>query len=258
MGKTIKFPATEKYVKEIVTDYVALSERCDEYDVKKESKEFQNIILELKNTIRANEGMLGLSAPQIGYYKRVICLNFNGDIRTFINPVITNATGFQLSRETCHSIPDKVFIRTRNSTVDVTYQTPLGKIDSIKLVGVAAVVFQHHMDHLDGLLLSDVSLEIEEDFDMATDEEKEAIIDMYLESLDIKRKEITESIENDPEAKQMSDAIKFIDSVNKGETVIESTPMTEAEIEEFKEKLEELKKQNEEIKDDNNNKESDD
>lgn len=256
MSKILKFPATEKYVKEIITDYVKLSERCDEYDVKKENKEFQNIILELKNTIRANENMLGLSAPQIGYYKRVICLNFNGDIRTFINPIITNASGFELSRETCHSIPDKTFIRTRNNKVEVTYQTPLGKIESIQLLGVAAVVFQHHLDHLDGLLLSDIGLEIEEDFDNASDEDKELIIDMYLESLDLKRKEIEEDIESDPEAKQMSDAIKFIDSVNKGETIIESTPMSEDEIEEFKEKLEEFKHEKEDIEINKTDKES--
>lgn len=255
MGKTIKFPATEKYIKEIITDYVALSERCDEYDVKKENKEFQNIILELKNTIRANDGMLGLSAPQIGYYKRVLCLNFNGDIRTFINPIITNVSGFELSRETCHSIPDKVYIRTRNNKVDVTYQTPLGKIESIQLVGVAAVIFQHHLDHLDGLLLSDVGLEIDDDFDNASDEEKEQIIDMYLEALDIKRKEIEEAINDDAEAKQMSDAIKFIDSVNKGETIVESVPMTDEEIEEFNKKLEEFKNK-EDGKDNKTDKES--
>lgn len=234
MNKKLKIAANEKYVKEIITDYDNLSERCNEFDLTKENKDVQDIVLSLKNTIRANDGMLGLSANQIGYNKRILCLNFNGNIRSFINPIITNAEGFQLSRETCHSIPDKTFIRTRNSKINVTYQTPLGKIESVEFIGFAAILFQHHIDHLDGLLLSDVSLEIDEDFDNATDEEREEVINMYLDSLDLTRKQIETDIENDEEAKQVSDAVKFINSVKSGETVVEQQPLTDKEIEKIK------------------------
>lgn len=236
MNKKVNIPANEKYVKEIITDYDKLSERCSEFDLTKENKDVQEIVLALKNTIRANskDGTLGLSANQIGYNKRILCLDFGGNIRTFINPIITNVEGFQLSRETCNSIPDKVFIRTRNSKINVTYQTPLGKIESVEFIGFAAIMFQHHLDHLDGLLLSDVSLEIDEDFDNATEEEREEIINMYLDSLDLTRKQIETEIENDKEAKQMSDAVKFINSVKSGETVIEQQPLTDEEIEEIK------------------------
>ena len=72
-----------KYVKEIVTDYEALSERCNEFDITKKSGDAQQITLALKNTLRAHPDMVGLSANQIGYDKRIICLNFNGDIRTY-------------------------------------------------------------------------------------------------------------------------------------------------------------------------------
>lgn len=219
-----------EYVKEIVTDYDILSERCDEFDLTKNNKDVQHIVLCLKNTIRANDGMLGLSANQIGFDRRIICLNFNNDLRTFINPIITRVDGFELSRETCHSIPDKTFIRTRHSKVWVTYQTPLGKIESVELSGVAARIMQHHIDHLDGLMLSDVSLEIDQDFDNASEEERNQIIEMYLDSLDLVAKQFEEDVENDEEGKQLSDAIKFMNSVNSGETIIESMPLTEEEI----------------------------
>lgn len=233
MGKILKVlstPADEKYVKDIVTDYDVLSERCEEFDLTKKNVELQNIILTLKNTIRANKDIVALSANQVGFNKRVICLNFNGDIRSFVNPIITNVSGFELSRETCHSIPGKTFIRARNNKISVTYQTPLAKIESVELMGMAAKVFQHHMDHLDGLLLSDVSLEIDTDFDNATDDEKEQIISMYLDSLDIKRKEIEVEIESDKEAKQLADGIRFINSVKSRETKIEQIPWTEEQI----------------------------
>lgn len=203
-------------MKEIITDYEILSGRSDEIDVRKEGREAQEIVRELKAVVR-EKNLTGLSACQIGYNKRILVINFNGDIRSFINPIITGATGLELSREKCSSIPDKTFIRIRNNNISVAYQTPLGKVESRKLFGLAANVFQHHLDHLDGLLLSDVGLEVDEAFDNASDEEKGEIINLYLDSLDIRRKELKEEINNNDELKQMSDAIDFMEKVQKGE-----------------------------------------
>lgn len=237
-----------EHVKEIVTDYDILSERCDEIDLTKKNRNIQKTVLQLKNTIKANPGMLGLSANQIGLYERVLVLNFNGSMRSFVNPIITRVDGFELSRETCHSIPGKTFIRMRNSRVWVTYQTPLGKIESVELNGVAAKVMQHHIDHLDGLLLSDVSLEIDEDFDNATQEEREEVIKMYLDSLDISASELTNEVNADEEGKKLADAMRFIESVNKGETVVESVPYTDEEFEKLKNNLrEEIEKAEKEL-----------
>jgi peptide deformylase len=250
--KFMKIAPNEKYVKEVITDYDALSERCDEFDLVKNNKDVQEVVLTLKNTIRANDGMLGLSAPQVGFYNRILVLNFNNDLRTFINPIITQVDGFELTRETCHSIPGKTFIRTRNSRVWVTYQTPLGKIESVELNGVAARVMQHHIDHLDGLLLNDVSLEIDEEFDKATDAEREEVIKMYLDSLDLTASALQSSIEGDEEGKQIADAIKFMESVRKGETVIEKTPLTDKEFELLKAQWEKEKAESEETVEEEN------
>ena len=226
----IKIAPNADYVKELEKDYEHLSLRSVEFDIKKLNKDCQNIIVEMKNTMRAND-MIGMSACQIGYFARIICLDFNGDIRTFINPIITKAEGFELSRETCHSLDNKTFIRPRNSKVDIMYQTPLGKTKSATLVGFAARLFQHHIDHLDGVLLSDIGLEIDSEFDNASDEIKEQIIDMYLDSLDIKKQQIEVDIQQDEEATKISDAIRFMESVKNGETVVETEEMTKEEYE---------------------------
>ncbi len=240
--KKLQIVANPKYVKELVTDYEKLSERCEEFDLTKKNKDAQEIILSLKNTLRTYPEMVGLSAGQIGYTKRILCLNFNGDIRTFVNPIITNVKGFELSRETCHSEPDRTFIRPRHNKVDVTYQTPLGKVESVELVGLAARVMQHHIDHLDGVLLSDIGLEVDSEFDKATDEEKQEVINFYLDSLDIAKSEIETAIQNDPEAKQISDAVRFTESVRKGETVLE--PLTDEELKELMDKQAENQENN--------------
>ena len=219
----LNIAADPKHVKEIITDYEKLSERADEFNLEKGNKEAQEIILALKNTIRSlGDTVTGLSANQIGYDKRIICLNFNGDIKTFINPILTNVKGLEMSRETCHSEPGKTYLRPRNNVIDVTYQTPLGGIESTQLVGLAAKVMQHHIDHLDGILLSDIGLEVTEDFDNASEDEKREVINYYLDSLDLLSKDIETAIDNDPEAQKMKEAVEFMESVRKGETILEN------------------------------------
>lgn len=229
---------------DIVIDYDKLSQRCDEFDLTKKNNEAQEIIVKLKQIIRSDKTIAGLSANQIGYNKRIICINFNGDIRTFINPIIEKAEGLELSRESCHSIPDKEYIRIRQNKIVVTYQTPLAKIETVELVGMAARVMQHHIDHLDGLLISDVGLEIDEDWDKASDEERQEVIDYYVDSLDLRAKELSKEIAEDKDASQLSDAIRFMNSVREGKTKIEQLPLTDEElkvIEEYKKEQEEHK-----------------
>jgi peptide deformylase len=216
---------------DIIFDIEKLSIRADEIDVRKENKEVRDITVALKNAVREHN-LTSLSANQIGFTKRVFVINFNGDIRTFINPVITQVKGFELSRETCSSIPDKTFIRPRHNDIMVMYQTPLGKIESKQFMGVAAKVFQHEMDHLDGLLLSDIGLEIDEMFDNATEEERMEVINMYLDSLDIKQKEIDKEIQEDEELKKISDGIDFMTKVQKGEVQLQAVPNEEIAREE--------------------------
>lgn len=225
---------------DIINDVEKLSIRADEVDVRKGNNEVREITVALKNAIREHN-LLSLSAPQIGFDKRIFVINFNGDLRTFINPMITNVSGFELSRETCTSIPDKTFIRPRHNDIQVMYQTPLGKIETKQFMGAAAKVFQHCIDHLDGLLLSDIGLEIDEMFDNATEEERQEVISMYLDSLDIKQKEVNKEIQADEELKKIAEGIEFMEKVKKGEVQIERVPMTEAQIEELKKAQEEAK-----------------
>ena len=208
----------------IVTDLEQLSIRADEVDVRKENNDIRNIVVKLKEVIRENN-LTSLAAPQIGIDRRIFVINFNGDMRAFINPIITEVKGIELSRETCSSIPDKTYIRPRHNEITTMYQTPLGKIESKKLLGASARVFQHCIDHLDGLLLSDIGLEIDEMFDKAIEEERLEVINMYLDSLDIKRKDIEKEIAEDKDLKEISDAVKFMESVEKGEIQVEQVPI---------------------------------
>lgn len=210
----------DKHVKTIITDPEQLGEWSIEIDTRKEGKLLQEIILALKATMREHD-LTSLSAPQIGYNKRVFCIRFGKDYRTFINPLIENNTHFQFARETCSSIPEKTFIIPRFNALKAFFTTPLGKVESVKLNGMAAWKFQHCLEHLNGLLVSDIGLEIDELFDNATDEERAEVLKMYAEALDIRQKEMEEIISKDKELSDINDAAKFIASVKSGETILE-------------------------------------
>lgn len=204
-------------MKEIIQDLEKLSERCDEIDTRKENALMREIIVELKDTLRNSKNGVGLAANQIGYDKRIFCINFNGDIRSFINPIITQAKGLAINKESCLSLPGKEFIRPRNTEITVVYQTPLGKAETRKMVGMAAFVFQHELDHLDGITLADIGLELDKDFDKLSEDEKDKILKDYLDSLDLKSKDIQKEIEEDEELKKQSDAIRFMEALQRGE-----------------------------------------
>ena len=209
-----------KEILNIADKEIELSERAMEVDTKTENKLLREISTALKATIE-KENLTALSAPAIGYNKRIFCIKFQEEIKTFINPVLSAAKGLQLSREHCSSIPGKEFIIPRNNDITIVYQKPLGQIETRRAVGMTAYVMQHELQHLDGILLSDIGLELDENWDNFSDEEKQEIIDMYLNSLDLRSKELNQEIQENPELKQMSDAIDFMTSVYKGETKLE-------------------------------------
>ena len=86
-------------IKEIITDYDALSERSDEINTRKEGDAFRAIVLDLKDTL-IDKNIPALSAIQIGIPKRVFTINFNKRRKAFVNPFITNCEQFTFSRET--------------------------------------------------------------------------------------------------------------------------------------------------------------
>ena len=96
---------------------------------------------------------------------------------------------------------------------------------------------------LDGVLISDIGLEIDEDFDKATDEEREEILKFYLESLKDAGEKIQKNIESDPTQKAIDETITQLTKLNLGtaEFVKIDEDVKEKLKEENNKKLEESK-----------------
>lgn len=227
-------------IKEIVTDLEALSDICDTIDIKRDNAEMREIILQLKETMTANN-LLALSAPQIGVNKRIFCVKDSKGIHSFINAMIKKSTQMTFSREKDESIPDKEFIYPRSGKIVVNYQTPMGETKATTVVGYSAFVFQRMIDHLNGVLISDIGLEIDEQWDSATEDERAEVLKEYAKSLDLVSKKLEDDINSDEELKKQKKAIEFEHALVAGDVKIEQRELTEEEKKLVEEKLKSIK-----------------
>ena len=196
--------------------------RAQEISRENEDELLKEIIANIKKTMKKNN-LVSLSAPGIGYNKRVFCVDFSdNEIKTFINPVITNKTEMKLAREICSSLPGEEYLLPRHYEVDIIYETPSGKIKTNRFKDVAAYVMQHEVDHLEGVTIKDIGLELDSDFDDATDEERQEIISMYLDSLVKRQSLLDEEINSNSELKTVSDRLRFSEMLAKGEITFEN------------------------------------
>ena len=102
----------------------------------------------------AYEG-LGLSANQVGVPYRVFVLWSNPTMVCF-NPRIVGYEGSEIYfSEGCLSCPNLYVKIKRPSYVRVRYQKPNGETVTDKLMGMTARIFQHELDHLDGIVFID-------------------------------------------------------------------------------------------------------
>lgn len=105
------------------------------------------------------EGGIGLAAPQIGMPLRVIIVSIPADLGrtelTLINPVISAAEGWQEYEEGCLSVPGIYENVKRRANITIEGLEPSGAAFKREYEGFPATVFQHEIDHLDGVLFVD-------------------------------------------------------------------------------------------------------
>jgi peptide deformylase len=98
---------------------------------------------------------VGLAAPQVGVRQRVFVYDTDDGLgpRTIINPRIVEADGEWTFEEGCLSVPGLSWPIVRPRRVHLTGWDLAGREVSIEATDYEARVFQHEVDHLDGVLL---------------------------------------------------------------------------------------------------------
>lgn len=100
---------------------------------------------------------IGLAAPQVGVSKRIFVSDVGEDheLYAFINPVLSDLVGEETLVEGCLSIPGRIGDVTRAQSCALTAWDRHGKRVRVEASGLLARCFQHEVDHLDGVLISD-------------------------------------------------------------------------------------------------------
>lgn len=122
----------------------------------------RNFILDLEETMRAGPGGVGIAAPQVGYFKRIIIVDVSGKPKikqhgrlVLINPTIISQEGSAVGREGCLSVPEYTGNVARAKFITLHAQNEFGKSIELQMERYEARAVQHEIDHLDGLLLLD-------------------------------------------------------------------------------------------------------
>jgi len=146
-----------------------LREKCQE--VQELTQEIKKLSQDMLETMIANQG-IGLAASQVGVLKRIIVVNPIQKSQVFINLPSCNEGGrrefiffdskiTKKSRETiideegCLSFPGLFLKIKRAKEVEIEALNEKGEKISLKTEGLPARVFQHEIDHLDGILFID-------------------------------------------------------------------------------------------------------
>jgi peptide deformylase len=133
------------------------------------SERGRQVALDLVDTLYAGPGV-GLAAPQVGYAHRVILVDAGRNPRRegqgrflLFNPEIREKNGRQVIREGCLSIPEYTGNVARAAAVTVEGLDSEGNRVEVIARDYEAVVFQHEIDHLDGILFIDRITDVKTD-----------------------------------------------------------------------------------------------
>ena len=98
---------------------------------------------------------IGLAAPQVGIQKRLFVYDIGEGPQTLVNPEIVDSDGEWTFEEGCLSVPGLSFEIIRPKEVHLVGRDLNGNEVSIEADELLARLFQHELDHLDGVLLLD-------------------------------------------------------------------------------------------------------
>lgn len=125
--------------------------------------DFQALVNNMIETMREAPGV-GLAAPQVAVSQRLVVVEYGDDedekvpkkLYVLANPEITEkSSDMVLGIEACLSVPELAGEVERHEKIVIKGQNRQGKPVKIKAEGWLARIFQHEIDHVEGILYTD-------------------------------------------------------------------------------------------------------
>ena len=113
------------------------------------------LLKDMKDTLIESNGV-GLAAPQVGILRRVVVVDLGDEILELVNPTLIETSGEQVGAEGCLSVPGKYGLVKRPYTAKVRAQDRHGEWFEAEGEELIARCFCHELDHLDGVLYTQV------------------------------------------------------------------------------------------------------
>jgi len=121
-----------------------------------------------------DSGGVGLAAPQVGILRRVVLVDVGGEeseILELINPELIETSGEQYGPEGCLSVPGKYGLVKRPMVAKVRAQDRNGEWFEAEGEELIARCFCHELDHLDGIVYTEIMDRFLTDEELISDEE---------------------------------------------------------------------------------------
>ena len=133
-----------------------LSKPLEEFDVTQLTQpEIQKFIKQLKLTMKTYNG-LGLSANQCGFSFRMFVMGSDEFQMLCVNPKIVDVFDEPVKmREGCLSFPGLYLNVPRYNRIQVEFVNELGEVKNTLLEGISAQVYQHELDHMNGIVYTE-------------------------------------------------------------------------------------------------------
>jgi peptide deformylase len=113
------------------------------------------IVEEMFDTLYDSDSGIGLAAPQVGIQRQIFVWDMDDEPMVILNPTIVESDGEWVYDEGCLSIPGLYVEMTRPKTVLMKGIDMDGNEISLEADELEARLFQHELDHLNGVLMFD-------------------------------------------------------------------------------------------------------
>lgn len=133
--------------------------------VKNIDRRIRVLVEDMFNTMETHKPQgIGLAATQVGIPLSLFVYRIDETQGVVVNPVILEGKGDSLFEEGCLSVPGVYANVHRPEIIVVRYLDLNGKTHEEELRGIKARVFQHEIDHLNGILFVDYLSSLEDVF----------------------------------------------------------------------------------------------